>query len=215
MAGPTPANSKFAGADPGAKMHAPATARNREPILWVLRDILPASGRLLEIASGSGEHAVYFARRFPGLEWQPSDPDPASRASIAARADEAALPNLRMPLDLDAARETWPIDRADAILCINMAHISPWRATLGLLAGAGRLLPRGGPLCLYGPFREPGKPFAPSNAAFDRSLRERDSAWGIRNVERIERAAARSGLEPVSRIAMPANNLSLVFRRAG
>ncbi|MCA1748897.1 MAG: class I SAM-dependent methyltransferase, partial [Sphingomonadales bacterium] len=176
-----------------AKRHAPATARNRDPITELLREILPDAGRILEIASGSGEHAVHFAQVFPDLDWQPSDPDPACRASIAAWAQEAALDNLLAPIDLDAARENWPIDRADAMICINMTHISPWSATAGLLAGAQRVLPPGAPLYLYGPFREPGRLFAASNAAFDRSLRKRDPEWGVRNLDDVRADAEKRG----------------------
>lgn len=207
-----PPEPRTAGAaSPDARKHAPATQRNREPILGVLRGVLPASGTVLEIASGSGEHAVCFARAFPGLAWQPSDPDPACRASIAAWAQQADLPNLSPPIDLDA--ETADFPPADAIVCINMVHISPWRATLGLLAGAGRALAEGAPLYLYGPFARPGETLAPSNAQFDASLRARNPEWGIRDVRDIESAAHEQGLAVADIVSMPANNLSVVLRK--
>lgn len=196
------------------KRHAPATARNRDAIAQILADILPPSGLVLEIASGSGEHVVHFAQRFPALRWQPTDPDPAALGSIAAWVNEAALPNVAAPLELDAAApQGWPIDEAAAILCINMVHISPWEATLGLLCGAARLLPVGSPLYLYGPYRREGTETAPSNLAFDQSLRNRNPAWGLRWVHDVEAAAADEGLALDRIVEMPANNLSLIFRR--
>lgn len=196
------------------KRHAPATVRNRDAIAQVLRETLPPSGLVLEVASGSGEHVVHFARLFPALHWLPSDPDPAALASIAAWTDEAALPNIAPPVRLDASDPaSWPVDTADAILCINMVHISPWAATLGLLEGAGALLPEGGLLYLYGPYVQEGVETAPSNLAFDRSLRERNPAWGLRAVHEVEVAAADRGLSLERIVPMPANNLSLIFRR--
>ena len=195
------------------KRHAPATLRNRDAIAAVLTEWLPASGTVLEVASGSGEHVVHFAAAFPALDWQPSDPDPAGRVSIAAWCAEAALANIAPPLALDAAAADWPLDRADAILCINMVHISPWAATLGLLAGAARLLAAGAPLILYGPYIEPEVPTAASNLAFDASLRARDPAWGLRPIDDVKAAAAAVGLRFAERRAMPANNLMLLFRR--
>lgn len=174
-----------------------------------LREVLPRSGTVLEVASGSGEHAAYFAGEFPALDWQPSDPDPAARDSITAWC--AGIENVLPPLDLDAAAATWPIDRADAVLCINMVHISPWAATLGLMAGARRLLATDAPLILYGPFLQDGIATAPSNLAFDESLRDRDPRWGIRSVEAVCEAATGFALDRIA--AMPANNLLLVFRR--
>ncbi|RAI60866.1 DUF938 domain-containing protein [Roseicella frigidaeris] len=197
-----------------ARRHAPATQRNRDPILAVLRRVLPARGLVLEVSSGTGEHAVHVAAALPGLVWQPSDPDPAARASIAAWAGEARLPNLRPPLALDAAAPDWPLDRADAVVCINMLHIAPWAAGLGLLRGAARLLPTGGPLILYGPYRQGGRHTAPSNAAFDASLRAQDPDWGLRDLEAVAEAAAAAGFGAPEIIAMPANNLALTFRRA-
>jgi hypothetical protein len=198
-----------------SRRHAPATARNRDPILAVLRRHLPARGLVLEVSSGTGEHAVHFAAGLPGLAWQPSDPDPAARASIAAWAADAALPNLRPPLDLDAAGATWPVTQAEAVVCINMIHIAPWSAGLGLLRGAARILQAGGPLLLYGPFRQGGTHTAPSNADFDADLRARNPEWGVRDLEAVAAAAAAEGFGPPAIEAMPANNLTLVFRRGG
>lgn len=192
----------------------PAVQRNRDPILDILREILPATGGVLEIASGGGEHAVHFAAGLPALTWQPSDPSPEARTVIEARRADAGLANLRAPRDLDAAKpDDWPMTAADAIVCINMVHISPWAATEGLLAGAGRLLGPGAVLFLYGPYLEDGVATAPSNLAFDASLRARDPAWGLRRREAVEALALGNGLVPEQRIGMPANNLSLVFRR--
>ena len=196
------------------KRHAPATLRNREAIAAVLAAELPSSGLVLEVASGSGEHAVYFAAQFPALDWQPSDPDPAALASIAAWAGDAGAQNMRAPLMLDAEADDWPVASSDAILCINMVHISPWAATLGLMAGARRLLGTGQPLILYGPFIEDGVATAPSNMEFNASLLARDPAWGLRNVREVSEAAAKQGLKLVRRVAMPANNLMLVYRPA-
>jgi hypothetical protein len=196
------------------KRHAPATTRNRDAIAEVLAEELPASGLVLEIASGSGEHVIHFAARFPALRWQPSDPDPAALASIAAWSADARLDNVLPPLEIDAAADSWPLRQADAILCINMVHISPWPATLGLLARAAALLPSGGLLYLYGPYLEEGVETAPSNLAFDESLRARNPAWGIRRVEDMVTAAGQADLQLSRRIAMPANNLSLIFRRS-
>jgi hypothetical protein len=199
---------------PGARV-APSTARNRDPILEVLRDHLPARGLVLEIAAGAGEHAVYFASAFPNLTWLPTDPDPEALASIAAWRGQAALPNLLAPARLDAAAsESWPVVEAQAVVNINMIHISPWAATQGLMAGAGRVLSKDGVLFLYGPYFEDDAAPAPSNLAFDQSLKSRNPAWGIRRREEVEALAARHGLEPAARVAMPANNLSLVFRKA-
>jgi len=195
------------------KRHAPATGRNREPIAAVLSEELPESGLVLEVASGTGEHAVHFARTFPWLDWQPSDPDPNALESIAAWGAEAGLANLLPPVILDAAAADWPIDCADAVLCINMAHISPLVATEGLVRGAARLLALGAALVLYGPWLEDEVETAPSNLAFDRDLRDRDPEWGLRPVEWLDELAARAGLSRTRRMAMPANNLTLVYRR--
>ena len=195
-------------------LFAPATARNGAAILEVLQAVLPPGGTVLEVASGTGEHAVRFAAALPGLTWQPSDPDRRGLASIRAHARAAGLPNLRPALELDARSETWPVARAEAMVCINMIHIAPWAATEGLLAGADRLLPTGGPLVLYGPFRLGGAHTAESNARFDDDLRMRDPEWGVRDLEAVLAAAARYGLHLDQRIAMPANNLSVVLRKA-
>jgi SAM-dependent methyltransferase len=191
-----------------------AAGRNREPILSVLREVLPEQGTVLEIASGTGEHAVHFARALPSLLWQPSDRDESAMASIEAHRAQAGLGNLLAPLRLDAEREDWPLESADAIVAINMIHISPWRATEGLIKGAARVLRPGGVLYLYGPYRVGGAHTAPSNAAFDRDLRERNPEWGVRDIGDVTAFAGRHGLQEAARVQMPANNLSLVFRRA-
>ncbi len=193
---------------------APATLRNRVPIAAVLRSWFPATGLILEIASGTGEHAVHFAREFPSLDWQPTNADENALTSIAAWRAETRLGNVREPLRLDAASRDWPIDRADAVVAINMVHISPWAATLGLLEGASRLLAHGSPLILYGPFIEAGVETAESNLAFDASLRATDPAWGLRQVDEVAREAAARGLVLSERSAMPANNLMLLLRRS-
>lgn len=195
------------------KRHAPATARNSQPLAEVLARELPASGTVLEIASGSGEHAVFMARRFPALDWQPSDRDAEALASVDAWAAEARLANLRPAIALDAAAPDWPMVSADALLCVNMVHISPWDAAVGLFAGAGRVLGSGAPLVLYGPFVEPDVETAASNHAFDQSLRQRDPAWGLRSTADLDRLAAGHGMTRTARCAMPANNLVLVYRR--
>jgi hypothetical protein len=195
------------------KRVAPAAGRNREPIAAVLAEELPATGIVLEVASGTGEHAVHFARTFPALEWQPTDPDADARASIAAWRDEERLANLREPIELDASAPRWPIARADAVLCINMVHISPVEATEGLVAGAGHVLGPGAPLILYGPYLEEAVETAASNLEFDASLGSRNPAWGLRSVEWLDGVAARHGFARTRRVAMPANNLTLVYRR--
>lgn len=193
---------------------APAAARNRDPILSVLKPRLPASGLVLEIAAGTGEHAVFNAAALPHLSWLPTDADDEALASIAAWRVRAGLPNLMAPLRLDAADpDSWPVKRADAVVNINMIHISPWSAAEGLMIGAGRVLPAGAPLVLYGPYLERDVPTAPSNLAFDEGLRRRNPAWGLRQVEAVAALAACNGLKLRERIAMPANNLSLIFRK--
>ena len=194
----------------GMKRQAPAAARNVSPIGDVLERWLPPNGLVLEIASGTGEHALAFARRFPRLEWQPSDPDPEALTSIDAWAEEGP-PNLRPPLQLDVCAANWPLDHADAILCINMVHIAPWEASLGLLDGARRLLGRDAPLILYGPWLQAGVPTVPSNQAFDASLRDRNPRWGLRLVEDFAAEAEPCGLRLVDRQPMPSNNLMLLF----
>lgn len=186
--------------------------RNREPILGVLREELPDSGLVLEVASGTGEHAVHFAEALTQLTWQPSDPSPDARASIAAWREAEGVPNLLAPLQLDAASDIWPITQADAMVCINMIHISPWQATEGLMRGAGRVLPSGAPLVLYGPYRRAGHPLEPSNAAFDESLKARDPRWGLRELEAVAQCAEANGLALSRVVEMPANNLMVIFR---
>lgn len=198
-----------------AKQHAPATARNRAAIAEVLARELPASGTVLEVAAGTGEHAVFFAQSFPALHWQPTDPSPEALASIAAWRAEYAGSNLAEPLMLDAAApDGWPTKAADALVCINMVHISPWEASLGLFAGAGRLLAAGAPLILYGPYIEQGVETAPSNLDFDASLKSRNPLWGLRKAEALDALAAQHGMARSARYAMPANNIMLVYRGA-
>ena len=194
----------------GVRRRAPAAARNVEPIGDVLADWLPPNGSVLEIASGTGEHALAFARRFSNLTWQPSDPDPQALTSIEAWRDEGPA-NLLPSLKLDVCEADWPVGRADSILCINMIHISPWEASLGLLEGASRLLRAGGSLILYGPWLEGDVETAPSNLAFDQSLKSRDPRWGLRKVDDFAAEAARRGLALAGRRAMPANNIMLRF----
>jgi SAM-dependent methyltransferase len=196
-----------------AALLSPAVARNRDPILAVLRRILPGRGTVLEIAAGTGEHAAYFAPQFPHLTWQPADVDPDALASIEAHRSAAKAQNLRAPIALDVTAPRWPVERADAVLSINMIHISPWAAAQGLMAGAARLMPAGGVLYLYGPFKENGEHTSPSNAAFDASLRARDPEWGVRDTGDVRTLADSHGFDFIERVAMPANNLSLVFRR--
>jgi hypothetical protein len=197
-----------------ARLHSPACERNREPILTALEPVLPSAGLVLEIASGTGMHAVFFAPRLPHLAWQPSDADDASLASIAAWRETEPSPNLRAPLRLDVTQRPWPLERADAIFNANMIHISPFEACLALLDGAAALLPSGGPLIVYGPFQVGGRHTAPSNEAFDASLRARDPRWGVRDLDRVTELARERGLEREQVIAMPANNLTVVFRRS-
>jgi SAM-dependent methyltransferase len=191
------------------RRQAPAVARNRAAILDVLRPHLPPRGLVLEVASGSGEHTAHFAEALPHLTFQPSDPDPDARASIDAWAE--GLANVRPALTLDAAAEGWPIERADTVVCINMIHISPWAAAIGLIRGAARLLPPDGTLFLYGPYFRPGVTTAPSNLAFDSDLRARNPAWGLRDLDAVAALAAAHGFAAPQIIEMPANNLSLVF----
>lgn len=196
-----------------SRQFAPATQRNRDVILDVLRRTLPATGLVLEIASGSGEHAVHFAANLPDLAFQPTDPNPEALASIAAWIEAAGARNVRPPIQLDVCQPFWPIANAAAIVCINMIHISPWEATQGLLSGAAAVLPAGAPLYLYGPYLRRGVETAPSNLAFDLSLRERNPAWGIKRLEDVAAAARSAGFTGPDVTEMPANNLSVVFRR--
>jgi hypothetical protein len=197
----------------GARRSAPAALRNREPIAEVLGEWLPERGLVLEIASGTGEHAVHFAQRFPGLDWQPSDIHADALRSVDGWRSAAGATNIRPPVLLDAASPDWPIARADAVLSINMVHISPWASALGLIEGAARLLPRGGPLILYGPWLKADIPTAPSNLEFDANLKARDPEWGLRSVELFAAAADAKGLTLEQTRTMPANNLMLLFRR--
>lgn len=211
------------------RQHAPATERNRDFILPILRDVMPTSGTVLEISSGTGEHAVYFAPALKPRQWLPSDPDPTARASIRAWQQESPSDNLHPPLMIDVREQQWavetntvdqPLDHLNlqqhpitAIVNINMIHISPWLACLGLMAGAGRILPSGGVLYLYGPYKQGGQHTAPSNAAFDQSLRSRNPEWGVRDLEAVVDAAAVHQLQHQQTIQMPANNLSVIFQK--
>jgi len=196
------------------RLYYPHVARNRDAILDVLRRVLPPRGLILEIASGSGEHAVYFAKALPSLIWQPTDPDAQALASIAAHRDAAGLANLRPPLKLDVTAERWPVEHADAVVCCNMIHIAPWAACEGLVAGAARVLSGAGVLYLYGPYKVGGRHTAPSNEAFDADLRARNPQWGIRDLDDVMALAASHDLALAETVQMPANNLSVIFRRA-
>lgn len=198
---------------PGEQRHAPATMRNRDAIVAVLKDILPASGLILEIASGTGEHIVYFGRTFPDLTFQPSDPDPACCESIAAWTTREAVANVLPPLQLDAQAREWDVPHPAAILCINMVHISPWESSIGLFEKAGALLAPGAPLYLYGPYLRADVETAPGNLAFERSLKSRDLRWGLRDVADMDALAQRTGFTRESLVEMPANNISLVYRK--
>ena len=199
---------------PDARRSAPHVARNAGPIAQVLAEVLPPRGLVLEVASGTGEHVLHFARQFPNLLWQPSDPEPAALGSTEAWRSEAGLLNLLPAMSLDARAAEWPVAEADALLCINMVHISPWAATAGLMRGAGKLLAPGAPLILYGPYRRGGVVTAPSNEAFDESLKARNPEWGLRMLEDVQAEARLNGLELEEVVEMPANNLTLVFRRS-
>ena len=196
-----------------ARMFMPHVARNRVPLLAVLRRVLPSQGLVLEVASGSGEHAAYFAQAMPSLLWQPTDHSEQALASIRAHRAAAKAPNLLVPLDLDVTSAHWPVERADALVCNNMIHIAPWAAAEGLMAGAARVLPAGGLLFLYGAYRVEGRHIADSNRAFDEWLRAENPSWGVRDLGEVAALAARHGLSLTETVAMPANNLSVVFRR--
>jgi len=196
---------------PAGGLHAAATERNREPILAVLRRVLPAEGLVLEIASGTGQHTAFFAAALPALRWQPSDPSPAHRQSVAAWTAGAA--NVAAAVDLDVERWPWPVAQADAILCINMIHIAPWSATQALFTGAARVLSPRGVLFLYGPFKRDGQHTAESNQRFDERLRAEDPRWGVRDLGDVAALARDAGFAEPEIVPMPANNLSLIFRR--
>jgi Protein of unknown function (DUF938) len=210
---------------PNERQYAPATERNREPILKVLLEVLPPTGTILEVSSGTGEHAAYFAPRLHPRHWIPSDPNPVARESIAAWRQEVVVDNLYPPIALDASQARWLVEMPEAlkeldlgeypigaIVNINMIHIAPWSACLGLMAGAGRILPAGGILYLYGPFKQNGQHTAMSNAAFDESLQMRNPEWGVRDLEAVVAAAEAENLSLRKIYPMPANNLSVVFQ---
>ena len=193
--------------------HSPAAARNAEPILEVLRRVLPENGRVLEIASGTGQHVVRFAQALPALQWQPSDIDTQALETVDARVAASGLDNIAPGRALDVCAPEWAVEHADAILCCNLLHIAPWAVSEGLMAGAGRCLPAGAPLVVYGPFRVDGQHTAPSNARFDDDLRARDARRGIRDIADVAACADACGLAHVETIPMPANNRVLLFRR--
>jgi SAM-dependent methyltransferase len=186
--------------------------RNKDPILAVLARVLPSRGVVLEIASGTGQHVLHFAKALPGLVWQPSDPDPELRESIARRVKEQQLANVSRPIDLDVTRLPWPLQTADAVVCINMIHVAPWSATLALLEGARALLPTQHVLYLYGPYRRSGQHTSKSNGQFDSDLRAHDPEWGLRDLEAVSEAAASSGFVLAEVVEMPANNFSLILK---
>jgi SAM-dependent methyltransferase len=196
-----------------SKLHHPHVARNREPILAVLKRLLPARALVLEIASGSGEHAAFFAKALPSVSWLPSDIDAKALASIAAFRAEAGVPNLLAPIRLDVTADSWPVKRINAVVCSNMVHISPWAASQGLMAGAARTLRPGGVLYLYGPYKIDGKHTAPSNQEFDAYLRQQNPEWGIRDLGEMRELGARHKLTLTETVPMPANNLSIILRR--
>ncbi len=195
------------------KQHFPATSRNRDPILALLKEELPAEGLVLEVASGSGEHAAYFAPRLSGLRWQPTDADPVLLDSIAVWRDEVGADNLQAPVPFDVANDAWPVSDVDAVVAINLIHISPWAVTEALFAGAETALKEDGLVFLYGPYRRDGEHTAPSNAEFDASLKSRNPSWGVRDLGEVETVANAHGFRLVRVVAMPANNFSVMFRR--
>lgn len=201
------------------KKFAPATSRNRDPILAVLKDCLPDHGTILEIASGSGQHAAYFIQHMPNHYWQPSDPDEANRNSISAWWWKKQFHNVLPPLDITTDDDPWAVETVklplpvQAMVCINMVHIAPWEATVGLMKGAARILPSGGILYLYGPYKVKDHPLAPSNEQFDLSLKSRNPDWGIRDLEKVTALATDHNLSWVKTVTMPANNLSVIFKK--
>jgi SAM-dependent methyltransferase len=196
-----------------SKLSWPAPERNKQPIFEVLSRVLPTHGALLEIASGTGQHAVYFAERLPHLRYQPSDLEPANLRSIEAWVNEAQLPNLSRPLRLNVVEEPWPVDTVNAIYNANLIHIAPWECAVGLFRGASQHLAAGGVLVLYGPYRVGGAHTAPSNERFDEDLRQRDPSFGVRDLEAVVELAAQHGFSLAERVEMPANNQTLIFRR--
>lgn len=198
---------------PPAPLHSPAAEQNKKPILEVLDPTLPRIGLVLEIGSGTGQHVVYFAKALPELSWQPTDPNAELRASISSRISAERLSNVQAPLDLDVYHWPWPVQRADAVLCINMIHVAPWAATEALVTGAGQTIAGGGVLFLYGPYRRFGRHTAPSNAAFDADLRARNPEWGLRDIEEVTRLAEQEGFVLDQVVEMPVNNFSLIFRK--
>ncbi|MEA3155151.1 MAG: hypothetical protein QOK44_2740 [Betaproteobacteria bacterium] len=195
------------------RLVSPSADRNKGPILGVLERVLPKTGRVLEIASGTGQHAVHFARALTGLQWQPSDPDAEARRSIASWCAQERLANVSQPLALDVHDVPWPVTAFDAVVCINMIHISPWTTTTSLFAGAKLALREGGVLYLYGPYRMHGVDTAPSNEAFDRSLRAQNPQWGLRDLDDVVRVADVEDFDLIETVSMPANNLSVIFRK--
>jgi len=196
-----------------AKGFAPAAERNRQPILDVLRRVLPPAGLVLEVASGTGQHTIFFSEHLPALHWQPTDASSEALQSIGEWVDEAARKNLLAPLELDVRSPQWPVTKADALLCINMIHISPWETTKALFQGASQLLAGGSPLVTYGPYRLHGEHTAPSNAAFDQSLRSRNARWGVRDIDELRELGGQTGFVLEERVSMPANNMILVWTR--
>jgi len=197
-----------------AKGFAPATERNRQPILDVLRRVLPPKGLVLEVASGTGQHVLFFSEHLPALEWQPTDTSSDALRSIGAWVAEAARENLLPPLELDVRWPDWPVTTADALMCINMIHISPWETTEALFRGASGLLTGGSHLITYGPYRLHGEHTAPSNSAFDESLRSRNAHWGVRDIDELAELGSRTGFTLQDRVDMPANNMTLVWTRS-
>jgi cyclopropane fatty-acyl-phospholipid synthase-like methyltransferase len=197
------------------RYESPAAERNKAPILDAIRARLPATGVVLEIASGTGQHIVHFARELPALTWQPTDTDDELRAAVTDRILASGLSNIRTPLKLDVLASDWPATEVSAIVCINMIHVAPWSATQGLMAGAGRLLRPGASLFLYGPYQRGGRHTAPSNETFDASLRARNPEWGVRDLDDVQRCAEQHGLALAEVIEMPANNLTVIFERRG
>lgn len=200
---------------PDGRLSAPAADRNKDPILAVLRRVLPDDGLVLEIASGTGQHVAHFAAALPHLQWQPSEPEPSMRSSIAAWIGASGHANILPPLDLDVCAPRWPVAHADAVVCINMVHIAPWSSTVRLLEGAARVLEAGGVLYLYGPYRRYGRHTAASNEVFDQELRKANPLWGVRDLEAVEELGRKLELSLEEVISMPANNLSLVLRKEG